>query len=375
MSTYIHSIATRVPEHVYPQSFICEIMKAQLGTKRETTAILHRIYSQSGISKRHSVLPDLLPNIDDGILFRGGDTINWNPSTGSRNAVYSREARVLYTQTAQDVIQDSPFETADITHVITVSCTGFYAPGPDYTIVMDLGLALNTPRFHIGFMGCYAVFPALRLAKSICEAEPNSVVLIVSVELCTLHLRFSDTIDAILGASVFADGASAAIVSAKEPGDYASMVIDTMDTMLAPEGEADMAWTIGDNGFEMVLSSYVPKILEANIEATMTQLLGKVYLEKDDIDFWAVHPGGRAILDKIRDGMSIPESMLTESRSVLNKYGNLSSATILFVLKEYLDKSFNSISPLRGVAMAFGPGLTIESATLTLVPAHSMAVI
>jgi len=372
MSVFIHSIATRVPVHVYPQPYICDIMKAQLGTKRETTAILHRIYSQSGISKRHSVLPDLLPDTNDGILFRDGDAIDWNPGTGSRNAVYSREARLLYTQTAQDVIQDSPFEVADITHVITVSCTGFYAPGPDYTVVMDLGLALSTPRFHIGFMGCYAVFPALRLAKALCEAEPDAVVLIVSVELCTLHLRFSDKIDAMLGASVFADGASAAIVSAIEPGDYASMIIDSMDTMLAPEGEADMAWTIGDNGFEMVLSSYVPKILESNIEVTMSQLLSKADLEKSDVDFWAVHPGGRAILDKIRDGMSIPESMLVASRSVLNDYGNLSSATILFVLKEYLDNSFND-GPLRGVAMAFGPGLTIESATLTLVPAHTNA--
>src|SRR5690606_30817035 len=188
MSVYIHSIATRVPEHVYPQSFICDIMKAQLGTKRETNAILHRIYSQSGISKRHSVLPDLLPENEDGLLFRSGDAIDWNPTTGKRNAVYSREARVLYTQTAQDVIKESPFESADITHIITVSCTGFYAPGPDYSIVMDLGLALNTPRFHIGFMGCYAVFPALRLAKAICESDADAVVLIVSVELCTLHL-------------------------------------------------------------------------------------------------------------------------------------------------------------------------------------------
>jgi predicted naringenin-chalcone synthase len=176
----------------------------------------------------------------------------------------------------------------------------------------------------------------------------------------------------MLGASVCADGASAAIVSAKEPGDYASMIIDSMDTMLAPEGEADMAWTIGDNGFEMVLSSYVPKILESNIEATMSQLLSKADLEKNDVDFWAVHPGGRAILDKIRDGMSIPESMLIASRSVLNDYGNLSSATILFVLKEYLDNSFID-APMRGVAMAFGPGLTIESATLTLVPALTNA--
>lgn len=364
MPVSIHRIVTRVPEHVYPQSYVRDLMKDRIGTRRETSAILHRLYSQSGIDKRHSVLPDLLPGSEYGFLFGSGE---WNPTTGTRNAVYTREARTLFSRVAAEAIDAGPFARDEITHVITVSCTGFYAPGPDYTILTDLGLPLGTPRFHVGFMGCYAVFPALRMAQAFCQADPGAVVLIVSVELCTLHLRFSESLDAMLGAAVFADGAAAALVSAR-PSDGATLRLNVLQTSLAPEGEADMAWTIGDHGFEMVLSSYVPKILEMKADATVRPLLERAGLEKRDVDLWAVHPGGRAILDKVRDSVGIDESKLAASRDVLRQYGNLSSAAILFVLEQIMTDALGDLS-MNVVAMAFGPGLTIESAALTLVPA------
>jgi predicted naringenin-chalcone synthase len=367
MAVYIHHIATRNPEFAYPQAYTRELMKERVGEEREIKAILHRIYSQSGIDQRYSVLPDFQEGQSEGFLFTKNGVFNPEPSTGLRNAVYTREARKLFSLVARDVIEQSGLALHDITHVITVSCTGFYAPGPDYTVVMDLGLALNTPRFHIGFMGCYAAFPALRMAKSFCEADPNARVLVVSVELCSLHLQFSKQVDAMLGASVFADGASAAIVSAHDPIDRPALRIDQMQTMLAPEGEADMAWTIGDNGFDMVLTSYVPKILEMKAEKTIQPLLEASNLPKDDVDIWAVHPGGRAIIDKVRDGMGLDESKLEHSRKVLREVGNLSSATILFVLKSILEASHHSDQTL--VAMAFGPGLTIESAVMERIDA------
>jgi len=362
MSVYIHHIATRLPQFAYPQAYTRELMKERVGDQRETKAILHRIYSQSGIEQRYSVLPDFVEGTTDGFLFMKNGVFNPEPSTGSRNAVYTQEARKMFSAVARDVIEQSGLGVSDITHVITVSCTGFYAPGPDYTVVMDLGLALNTPRIHVGFMGCYAAFPALRMAKSFCEADPNARVLVISVELCSLHLQFSYQVDAMLGASVFADGASAAIVSAHEPSNSPALRIDQLQTMLAPEGEADMAWTIGDNGFDMVLTSYVPKILEMRAEETIQPLLDASGISKEDIDIWAVHPGGRAIIDKVRDGMSLDESKLEYSRKVLSEVGNLSSATILFVLKSILDANLSNDQSL--VAMAFGPGLTIESAVM-----------
>jgi predicted naringenin-chalcone synthase len=364
MPAYINAIATELPKHVYPQAYAREMMKSFVGGKRETTAILHRVYTQSGIDRRYSVLPDFEEGTTEGLLFFKGGTFDLSPTTGERNRVYTDQARGLYSEVARKALANAGLVGADITHVITVSCTGFFAPGPDYTVVMDLGLPLSTPRFHLGFMGCYAFFPALRMARSFCESDRNAKVLIVCVELCTLHLQIDESIDSILSGSVFGDGASAAIVTSKPSESTVSLNVDAMQTMLAPEGEADMAWTIGDKGFEMVLTSYVPTILEMKSEATLTPMLEQAGLSKDDIDIWAVHPGGRAIIDKVKSAMKLDESQLWASREVLFEVGNLSSATILFVLNKIMQKSSHHGQTIA--AMAFGPGLTIESAVLTL---------
>jgi len=364
MPAYINAIATELPEHVYPQVFAREMMKTFIGGKRETTAILHRVYSQSGIDRRYSVLPDFGEGSKDGMLFLKDGEFDMTPSTGARNKVYTDQAKGLFSAVARKAISRAGLTAGDITHVVTVSCTGFFAPGPDYTVVMDLGLPLSTPRFHLGFMGCYAFFPALRMARSFCESDPGAKVLIVCVELCTLHLQIDDSIDSILSGSVFGDGASAAIVTSSPSASAASLKVAAMQTMLAPEGEADMAWTIGDRGFEMVLTSYVPTILEMKSEATIKPMLEAAGFDKDDIHIWAVHPGGRAIIDKVKNSMNLDESKLWASREVLFEVGNLSSATILFVLDKILNKDPQNDANV--VAMAFGPGLTIESAVLTV---------
>jgi predicted naringenin-chalcone synthase len=247
--------------------------------------------------------------------------------------------------------------------VITVSCTGFFAPGPDYYVVKDLGLPASTQRYHIGFMGCFAAFPALKMAQAFCEADPNAVVLVISLELCSLHLQRSDDIDTIVAASVFSDGGAAVIVSGKEPHGPA-LRADSFATTITPTGEADMAWTVGDSGFDIVLSTYVPDILESNIQSVVQPLLEHSHLSQSDITHWAVHPGGRAILDKVRSGLDLDETQLSIPRAVLRDYGNMSSATILFVLREILEQA----NPDEKIyAMAFGPGLTVESGLFTKV--------
>jgi predicted naringenin-chalcone synthase len=364
MPAYINAVATELPKHFYPQAFAREMMKSFVGGKRETTAILHRIYTQSGIDRRYSVLPDFEQGASEGLLFLKDGEFHLTPSTGDRNRVYTEQAKILFTTVARKAIFEAGLDTDQITHVITVSCTGFFAPGPDYAVVMDLGLPLSTPRFHLGFMGCYAFFPALRMARAFCESDPKANVLIVCVELCTLHLQLDESIDSILSGSVFGDGASAAIVSSRPSDTAQSLKVAAMQTMLAPEGEADMAWTIGDNGFEMVLTSYVPTILEMKTEATILPMLQAAGFNMDDIHTWAVHPGGRAIIDKVKSSMNLDEAKLWASREVLFEVGNLSSATILFVLDKILKR--NPDSNEHVVAMAFGPGLTIESAVLTV---------
>jgi len=357
--TYLHAIQTAVPEHSYTQEEAARVMLNALEPGSRASKLTHRIYAHSGIDQRHSVIEDLRTGGGD---FIDGEGHFRSPSTGTRNDHYMRHARPLFERAARKTLDAAPdVDTADITHVVTASCTGFYAPGPDFHLVRDLGLSPDVRRVHVGFMGCYAAFPALTMARAFCADNPDAVVLVVCLELCSLHLEPSDEVDDILAFSVFADGAAAALVSNRAPSDGTAFRFVSMDSTIAPDSEEDMAWTIGDRGFKMVLSTYVPKILEANIEGVIDPVLGKSGLNRDDITHWAIHPGGRAILDKVRDGLHIDESQLTASRDILRTYGNMSSATILFVLHRVLGSSNPGE---RVMAMAFGPGLTVETGLL-----------
>lgn len=344
-------------------------MKHHLGKERDAIKrILHRIYSMSDIDKRHSVIQELGGKSKSGLFYDAENDQFLNPGTKERNDLYTREAGKLYTQLAKKTIDDSQFEPSDITHVITVSCTGFFAPGPDYLIVKQLGLSPHTRRYHIGFMGCYAAFPALKMAETICNEDPDALVLIVCCELCTIHLQPKTDADAMISASVFADGAASALVSKKEPQPgTAALRIDGLFTALTSDGEKDMAWTIANNGFDMVLSTYIPDIIEANLQQLLSGILGNNF-SAEDFDFWAIHPGGRAILDKVENSLELKSPQIAPSRSVLRDFGNMSSATILFVLREVM----NTRQPGEGrvLGMAFGPGLTVETGIFGLIPAQ-----
>lgn len=363
MPVFIHDIATSVPESFSQQQHIREVMKTHLGTDRKTQAIIHRIYTQSGIEKRHSVVEDFSPN-DRGTLFFNGQA-KAEPGTGARNKVYESKSKKLFTSVAKKLLAaNQHFDPQDITHVITVSCTGFFAPGPDLEIVKALDLMPSTQRFHIGFMGCYAVFPALKMAESFCMSNPNAVVLVVSAELCTLHFQFNNSVDNLLSASVFADGAGGMLISSKKPAGR-SFEINQFSSSLAPNGEKDMAWTIGDAGFDMVLSTYVPDIISQNMNSVVQPIYEQFQLTKNDIDFWAIHPGGRSILDKIEKALQLDPQHIAASRKILAEYGNMSSATIIFVLKEIFESS-GIKHQQKVLPMAFGPGLTIESGLFTV---------
>jgi len=304
------------------------------------------------------------------------------------------ESPDLFARAAEEALAGAAGITAaDVTHVVTVSCTGFFAPGPDYLLVRRLGLPATTRRLHIGFMGCYGAFPALRSARDTCLADPDAVVLVVCAELCTLHLRSSDDPDAIIASSVFADGAAAAVVTARPaPTGETVLDLDVLETVLTPVGEDDMAWSIGDQGFDMVLSSYVPHIVEENIDDALVPLLAAEGVGVGDVTRWAVHPGGRSILDRVQQRLGLSDPQMAPSREVLRTRGNMSSATVLFILREHLVPDAVSdavpdgardgalvdvsaaapagaadVAPVRErvCAMAFGPGLTVETSLLT----------
>jgi predicted naringenin-chalcone synthase len=365
MPVYIQNIATAVPKESFEQSFLREKMKKYVSGRPATERIIHRIYSNSGIDKRHTVVNDFHSNGHPRLFFKENG-IMAEPSTKIRNDLYAHHAKKLFASVAQKLLAENPgVQKDDITHVITVSCTGFFAPEPAYEIVKQLGLPASTQRFHVGFMGCFAVFPALKMAEAFCRSDPNAAVMVVSVELCTLHLQASDNTDQLISAAVFADGGAGALITTKEPAVSGPVFrIDQFQTSIAEKSEQDMAWTIGDTGFDMVLSSYVPEIIRSNLKESVTPLLNAYHLKKEDILHWAIHPGGRAILDKVEKSLGIKAEQLKPARSVLADYGNMSSATILFVLQELLQEKAERTEE-RALAMAFGPGLTIESSLLT----------
>lgn len=377
MPVHVRTIQTAVPPTVLVQSDVREIFAAQPGLSRLGERLVRTSFDMSGIDTRRSVLPDFgefdRPEVP---VFHDATTgMLLVPSTRVRNEIYIEEAGPLFTEAARAALSACPDLGADdITHVVTVSCTGFYAPGPDYELIRELGLPTTTQRYNIGFMGCYAAFPALRAAAAFCTADPGAVVLVVACELCTIHVRSSNDADQIVASSVFADGAAAAIVTARPaPTDATVLTIDQLASELTPVGEKDMAWTIGDEGFEMILSASVPKIIDNYIEGALEPLLRQEPdLSADPaggIRHWAIHPGGRSILDKVEAKLGLSDLQLQPSRRILREYGNMSSPTVLFVLKEILE-SPTEPGDDRVCAMAFGPGLTVETGLFTrVVPA------
>ncbi len=402
----IRSIETAVPAATVHQPDLRDLLREQPGYGRLGRRLVTAAFDASAIDTRHSVLAEFDqrksasdPSVaaDPG-LFDIASGIVANPGTAARNDAYTLYSKPLLVEAARKAIAAVPDLTvSEITHVVTVSCTGFYAPGPDYVLVRELGLSPSVQRFHLGFMGCYAAFPALKMAAQFCDLDPDAVVLVVSVELCSLHLHVDDDPDAIVAASVFGDGGAAAVVVGSAhagPDESPRLDLDAFETTIIADGAADMAWTIGDHGFDMVLSSYVPRIVEQNIGAAVSSLLARSPgLEVADVPFWAIHPGGRSILDRVETALALDEPQVAASRKVLREHGNMSSATVLFVLRELLvgaeapvtrelvavgaeagaraaesgDRGSESGSWTRRVcAMAFGPGLTVETALLTL---------
>jgi len=364
MSAHIHAIQTAVPDRQYSQEYAAGKMKQWLGAKSRPR-VIDRLYGKSGIRTRHSAVSEFggagsaFPETGEGLLEE--------PGTEARNDIFARESRRLAVDAARKVIEEGGFSPGDVTHVVFVTCTGFSNPGVDYYLVRDLELQADTQRYVLGFMGCYAALPALRMAHQFCAANAAAVVLVVSVELCTLHLQVDGRPDSMLANALFADGAGAAIVSARAPaGRGRKLELLGFDSALLSDGEQDMAWRIGDRGFIMNLSSYVPKVIGAGIGPLVNRVLAGQGLSADDVAFWAVHPGGTAILEKIERELDLQPAALASSRKVLEEYGNMSSATTLFVLNEIL-RSANGTSGAL-LAAAFGPGLTVETAVMRLAP-------
>jgi predicted naringenin-chalcone synthase len=265
---------------------------------------------------------------------------------------------------ARRSLAQADISPSDVSHIIVVSCTGFFAPGLDVLLIDQLGLPSTTRRTMIGFMGCSAAFNGLKSASDICRSEPGAKVLVVCVELCSLHVQIENTLESIVVNSLFADGAAACLISQVTRAEAdGKMIYRGSATALDSSSFSAMSWELGDTGFIMGLSPKVPELIAATLPAFVEELCLSNDVRVDDIGFWAVHPGGRQILDKTAESLQLPAGSLADSYAVLRDYGNMSSPTILFILRRIIERR-ESLSGQQGVALAFGPGLTTEGCLL-----------
>lgn len=341
---YVNRIATTTPDHDVHETFVT--FGRSLFSDPRKRAIFDRMVERAQIRHRFSCLgPQDAPGEGMGGFYGG----NRFPSTAERMRRYEAESVPLAVRAVEAL---GLGKAAPITHLIIVSCTGLFAPGIDLELIRRCRLAPTVERTTVGFMGCQAGINALKLARHIVRSDPDARVLLVSIELCTLHLQDTTDLDQMLMFLIFADGCAAALISAEPVG----LELESFYCQVDAECRDLITWNIGDNGFDMFLSGRVPHALSITLRAAGTDILAGVPTGR--IAHWAVHPGGRSILDAAETALGLDPEALAPSRHVLAEFGNMSSATILFVLKEIAAKAHPED---RGCAMAFGPGLSTET--------------
>ena len=361
----ITAIGISNPVHRFNQSVLADFMERAMSLNKDDARKLKTIFKASGIQFRHSVLEDYGKQTDFSFYTNTKDLSPF-PSTELRLKLFHENALTLSVSAIKNLRVSFPFfDDKKITHLISVCCTGMYAPGLDIELVKTLGLPSTTQRTSINFMGCYAAFNALKIADAVCKSNPEAQVLIVCTELCSLHFQREATDDNMLANALFADGAAAVLVQANS-NHQIRLKLKSFHNDLATEGEQAMAWTIGNLGFEMKLSSYVPDIIRNGIRKLTITLLDKVEKQISDIRYFAIHPGGKKILEAIEGELGITPEQNTEAYHVLKNYGNMSSPTVLFVLKYILEKLKTEDHGEHILSFAFGPGLTLESMVLEI---------
>jgi predicted naringenin-chalcone synthase len=353
----ILSIGTSVPAYCHRQTDILSFMQNVYALNETEARKLKFLYSQSGIAQRYSVLSDYSRPPADWKFYSATENLEPFPSLEDRMAVYCKQAPLLSVDAIRNCLNHAHHHKS-ITHLITVSCTGMSAPGLDLQVMELMDFDKTIFRTSINFMGCYAAIHALKIADAICRADKAAKVLIVCTELCTLHFQKEPTMDNMASSLLFGDGAAAALVTHND-ADVHGLVIDHFYSEINPKGRRDMSWELSSTGFLMTLSGYVPELIEEDFAAIVERALQKESLTANDISHWCIHPGGKRILQAIHKSLCFANEQLQCSYDVLKEFGNLSSASILFVLKKLMQQK--GVRKLFGAA--FGPGLTVETFT------------
>lgn len=353
--TEIISIGTAVPPRRVNQREVVKLMQKIYGLDERESRKLAFMYRQSDMETRYVVIDDYAENSSSNNLIFPGENVEAN--LDDRMRIYEQEALPLSVMAINDCLKDK-LTAQDITHLITVSCTGMSAPGLDLQLTETLQMRPEVFRTSVNFMGCYGAVHGLKLAKLICDSTPNSNVLVVATELCSIHFQKEYTPDSASGAIIFSDGSAAALVS-NCTASTKKLQLSNFYSKVAYSGKKDMAWQLSHRGFLITLSSYVPDLIEQDIAALVEEATRHSGLSINDISHWCIHPGGKKILGAIQKQLLLTDTDLRFSKDILSRYGNMSSPTVLFVLKEILDDLNDA--PARVFGTAFGPGLTMET--------------
>ncbi|EDY38841.1 phloroisovalerophenone synthase [Cyanobium sp. PCC 7001] len=355
MGLILRGLGTAVPERRLSQEQTLDLAPQMAAATLRQQRLLRRIYLRSGVDGRHCV-PLLAAT---------------NPSTAERMRHYRTEAVPLALQACRRALEDAAIAPDAITHLVTVSCTGFSAPGVDLALIEAVPLRPDVARTHVGFMGCHGALNGLRVAQAFVEADPRACVLLCAVELCSLHLQEGWNPDHIVANALFADGAGAVVAVAARP-EAGRLRLRACGSTVVPASADAMAWIIEDHGFSMALSARVPGLIAARLRPWLEAWLAGHGLSLPAIQHWAVHPGGPRILSAVLESAGLEPGRLDGSREVLRQYGNMSSATVLFILQRLLGPAAAPGAPGAGaasgpcLALGFGPGLTVEAALLEL---------
>ncbi|WP_145263826.1 type III polyketide synthase [Planctomycetes bacterium Pan216] len=360
MGVSLEGLATSLPRHGIEQSDAVEFANALCCENEEQTRLLAALYRRSGVGHRHSVLLEASEGERRQQFFEPAQSPgDRGPSTAERMARYEEEAPRLALDAARKTLAESGTLPEEITHLVTVSCSGFSAPGVDIQLIKELELRRDVGRVHVGFMGCHGVINGLRVAESLVRGG-GARVLGCAVELCSLHFRYGWEPDMAVANALFADGAGTFLARPRPQRRERGFMIRGTGSCLIPGSEDCMSWRIGDHGFEMTLSARVPELIETHLEPWLTTWLEGYGMGLDDIRAWAVHPGGPRVLRSVTRALRLEDQALEASRGVLAELGNMSSPTILFIL----DRLRQTEVPRPCIAMAFGPGLVVETALL-----------
>jgi predicted naringenin-chalcone synthase len=364
MSLAIIGMGTALPSTRLSTAEAERVARALCCSAPDQAELASVLYRQAGIVTRHSlferrIVDDVLEGTrHTGSPYLPGASGAHGPSTAVRMATYEEHALPLALRAAEAALADAGLKPSEVTHLVTVSCTGFAAPGVDIGLIKGLRLPPTTVRTHIGFMGCHAAINGLRVAQAYGDADAGNTILLCAVELCSLHYHYGWNPKRLVANALFADGAAAAV--GRRTIDPHAWQVAATGSCLFPDSESAMTWHVGDHGFDMTLSTRVPNMIAANLRPWLERWLSKSRLRLGDVASWAIHPGGPRILTDVENALGLTPEMTMVSREVLGECGNMSSPTVLFLV----DRLRRRDAPRPCVAIGFGPGLVAEAALI-----------